>query len=56
MDYRAFLVLLVAAIGLPAIVRDGQWKWRVVTNPVLNLIFWAGWLTSLVVGIILLAI
>ena len=55
MDYRGLLILLIPLGGLFAILRHGRWSWRVVeSSKLLNALFWLGWTTALLVGLLTL--
>jgi hypothetical protein len=66
MNTQGFLILLIPILGLCAICRGGRWHWDVISSdgmPVLrsNFIrrlllgmFWLGWSTSLIVGVLML--
>jgi hypothetical protein len=52
---KAGLILITPIMGLVAITRNGQWNWNIIpTYPTLNMVFWFGWTSSLIVGIIML--
>jgi hypothetical protein len=48
-----FMILMIPFFGLFAICRDGRWRWKVVeVSSAWNAIFWFGWLTALLVGLL----
>jgi len=66
MNTEGFLVLLMPVIGLYAICRGGRWHWdpissngvawiqsRFVHRLLLGM-FWVGWTTGLVIGVLML--
>lgn len=53
--YEAFLILFIGLLGLVPICRGGRWNWRVVRhNGALNVLFWVGWASACVVGVLTL--
>jgi hypothetical protein len=66
MKTQAFLILLIPVLGLFAILRGGRWNWDPIgpdgaawlhtpfMHRLLVAMFWLGWSTGLVVGLLLL--
>jgi hypothetical protein len=54
-NYDGFIILLIVFMGLVPICRGGQWNWKVVEgNKALNVVFWFGWFSALVAGLLTL--
>ena len=52
MHFDGLFILIVPAVGLFPILRGGRWNWQVAkSSNLLNVLFWIGWLASLIVGI-----
>jgi len=53
MNTQGFIILLIPMVALSTIIKGGKWNWQIIKNSkLLNCIFWFGWITALVVGII----
>jgi hypothetical protein len=60
MHYDSFVILFTAIVGLVPILRGGKWNWNPVEQlagrhswtKALNALFWFGWFTALIVGIL----
>jgi hypothetical protein len=55
LDYNAFFILFIVLMGFFPIFRGGKWNWKVVRRSnVLSAVFWFGWFSALVVGLLVL--
>jgi hypothetical protein len=66
MNTQALWILLMPALGLFSILRDGRWSWDPIgpggaawlhtpfVHRLLIAMFWLGWSTSLILGVIML--
>jgi hypothetical protein len=54
MNSQGFVILFIPLLGLVPICRGGRFHWRVLSSTLLNGVFWFGWITSLVVGLLVL--
>ena len=52
MNLDGLLILLIPAIGLFLIIQ--RRSWRVMPGLVFNVMFWFGWISALIIGIIVL--
>jgi hypothetical protein len=55
MNLNGFLILLIPLMGLIVIFRGGRFQWRVVpSSQLFSFICWFGWVSALVVGLLVL--
>ena len=53
MHYDGLVILLVVFVGLVPICRGSKWNWKVVhRSKALSAVFWFGWFTAIVVGLL----
>ena len=53
MNSQGFIILFIPLIGLVTICKNKKWNWNVIKDSrLLTSIFWLGWFSSLIVGII----
>jgi len=53
MNVYGFLILWIPLMGLVPICREKRWNWRVAkSSNLLTVLFWIGWWSSLVVGVL----
>lgn len=53
MHYDSLIILFIALMGLVPICRGGKWNWQVVQrSKALSAVFWFGWFSALVVGLL----
>lgn len=49
---NALSVWIIVAFGVIAILKRGRWTWRVTNSVVLTVLFWCGWFSALIIGLI----
>ncbi|PCJ54700.1 MAG: hypothetical protein COA79_21545 [Planctomycetota bacterium] len=53
MANQGIIILLAPLMGLISICRNGKWTWNVVKSSKLcTYLFWFGWFSGLIVGIL----